>query len=60
MHIDEKDHRPPHATDAQWKKFIEDLEKFRQYSVWETISDDGTPGVKYEPKYTFNQWLKLQ
>jgi hypothetical protein len=60
FNLDETKHRPNHATDAQWKQYLEDLEKYRQYHVWETISDSGEPGVTYEPKYNFQEWLRLQ
>lgn len=60
MTIDEKKHRPSHATDAKWTKYLDDLKKYRQYHVWEIIDDAGNPGVEYEPKFSFIEWEKLQ
>lgn len=60
MKLNEQEHRPAHATDERWTKYLEDLKKYRQYNVWEIINEDGTPGVKYEPKFTFIEWERLQ
>jgi hypothetical protein len=60
FNLDPSRHRPYYVTDAQWEKYLADLVKYKQYSVWEIINDDGTPGVTYEPKYSFEEWAKLQ